>query len=66
MLARSLPAVSGAMAMDAFVVETAHQMAYRPRLRDLCLRLGVKDWQVAGLARSLAGTGTALAWRAEQ
>lgn len=33
MLARSLPAVSGAMAIEAFVVETAHQMAYRPRLR---------------------------------
>lgn len=33
---------------------------------NLCLRLGVKDWQVAGLARSLAGTGTAVAWRAEQ
>ena len=55
------------MAIDTFVVETAHQMAYRLRLPgDLCLRLGVKDWRVAGLARSLAGTGTAGAWRAER
>ena len=67
MLTPSLPTVSGTMAIDAFVVETGHQMGCRPRLRGhLWVRLGVKDWRVAGLRSKHGLHGNGVAWRAER
>ena len=67
MLTRSLPTVSRTMAIDALVVENGHQMACRPRLlAHLCLRLGRPRLAGRVPPRSLAGTGTGVAWRAER